>query len=589
MRGESLNVKNLAMQQGARLLKAAERLTRQAAAFAFFSVLLTFAGCSGTTTNGSFIKGDRSVKVSTSLYGNYLAGRFAGAMRDTREAAIFYERALKQDPDNNIMLERAFLLKVADGKVASAVGLAEQIVARDDSNRLARLVLGVNAFRNGEYAAARNHLQRSRSGPVSTLIQELFTAWSYVGEGRMDEALGVLDKGVSESVFSPFYIVNRALVNDLSGRNAQAGADYTEALRATGGRSLRVIQNYGSFLEREGRKQEAEALYLGFLSGVPENRVINTALARVRAGKPAPQLVSNAVQGAADAIYAPASYLVQERAMELPIMYLQMALYLDPDFDIARTLLGDLFERGRRWPDAIRAYAQIPQSSGLYHNAQMKIAFNLNRLGQSEDAVGVLRALLRRNPKDMELMVALGDMLRQNERFADSVKYYDGAIALFNPPQAEHWPIYYSRGVSLEQMKKWKAAEKDFLKAIELSPNQPLPLNYLGYSWIDQGVNEAAAMRLIEQAVDLSPNDGFIVDSLGWALFRQGRFDEAVVQLERAVQLEPNDPVINEHLGDAYWQVGRRIEARFQWSHALTLGSPPGQVSQIKVKIEQGL
>ncbi len=571
------------------LFDLAGRGARQMAAFAFFSVLLTFAGCAGTNTGGAFLKADRGVKPSSSLYGNYLAGRFAGAMRDTREAAIFYERALKQDPDNNVMLERAFLLKVADGKVASAVDLAEQIVAHDASNRLARLVLGVEAFRVGDYAAARTHLQQSRSGPVSALIQELFTAWSYVGEGQMEQALEVLDKGVSDSVFSPFFIVNRALVNDLSGRNAQAAEDYIEALRATGGRSLRIVQNYGSFLERMGRGQEAEALYLGFLSGVPENRVISAALARVRAGKSAPQLVRNAAQGAADAIYAPASYLVQERAMDLPIVYLQMALYLDPDFDIARTLLGDLLERGRRWRDAILAYAQISPSSGLYHNAQLKIAFNLNRLNQTDDAVGVLRTLLRRNPNDIELMVALGDMLRQGDRFEDSVKYYDKAIALFDHPQAEHWPIYYSRGVSLEQMKKWDAAEKDFLKAIELSPNQPLPLNYLGYSWIDQGINKAAAMRLIEQAVDLSPNDGFIVDSLGWALFRQGRFDEAVSQLERAIQLEPADPVINEHLGDAYWRVGRRIEARFQWRHALTLGSTQGQVTQIERKIEQGL
>lgn len=571
------------------LFDLAARGARQVAAFAFFSVLLTFAGCAGTNTGGAFLKADRGVKPSSSLYGNYLAGRFAGAMRDTREAAIFYERALKQDPDNNVMLERAFLLKVADGKVASAVDLAEQIVAHDASNRLARLVLGVEAFRVGDYAAARTHLQQSRSGPVSALIQELFTAWSYVGEGQMEQALEVLDKGVSDSVFSPFFIVNRALVNDLSGRNAQAAEDYIEALRATGGRSLRIVQNYGSFLERMGRGQEAEALYLGFLSGVPENRVISAALARVRAGKSAPQLVRNAAQGAADAIYAPASYLVQERAMDLPIVYLQMALYLDPDFDIARTLLGDLLERGRRWRDAILAYAQISPSSDLYHNAQLKIAFNLNRLNQTDDAVGVLRTLLRRNPNDIELMVALGDMLRQGDRFEDSVKYYDKAISLFDHPQAEHWPIYYSRGVSLEQMKKWDAAEKDFLKAIELSPNQPLPLNYLGYSWIDQGINKAAAMSLIEQAVDLSPNDGFIVDSLGWALFRQGRFDEAVSQLERAIQLEPADPVINEHLGDAYWRVGRRIEARFQWRHALTLGSTQGQVTQIERKIEQGL
>lgn len=562
---------------------------RQAVAFVFFGLLLTFAGCAGTNTGGHFLKPERGLEVSSSLYGNYLAGRFAGAVRDTRDAAIFYERALKKDPDNDVILERAFLLKVADGQVGPAAGLAEKIVEHDSGNRLAQLVLGAEAFRKGKFASARAHLAQSRNGPVTTLIQELFTAWSFVGEGRMDDALAILDKGVNQSVFSPFYIVNRATVNDLSGRTEQAAKDYIEALRATGGRSLRIVQNYGSFLERQGRTQEAEALYLGFLSGVPDNQVIGDALERVRAGKAAPPLVQNALQGAADAIYAPASYLVQERALDLPIVYLQLALYLDPGFDIARTLLGDLLERGRRWQDAIRAYAAVPPSSGLYHNAQVKIAFNLDHLGQTDKAVNVLRGLLRRNPKNAELLVAVGDMLRQRARFADSVKYYNRAIVLLNPPEAAYWSVYYSRGVSLEQMKKWKPAEKDFLKAIELSPNQPLPLNYLGYSWIDQGINQAAALRLIQQAVDLSPDDGFIIDSLGWALFKQGRFDEAVNQLERAIQLEPADPVINEHLGDAYWRVGRHIEARFQWNHALAMGSAEDQIPEIVRKIEQGL
>ena len=106
----------------------------------------------------------------------------------------------------------------------------------------------------------------------------------------------------------------------------------------------------------------------------------------------------------------------------------------------------------------------------------------------------------------------------------------------------------------------------DLLKALELEPSQPFVLNYLGYSWVDQGLHLDRAKAMLHRAVDLRQEDGFIVDSLGWAYFRLGEHEKAVTYLERAVELEPGDPVINDHLGDAYWRVGRVREADFSGS-----------------------
>ena len=152
-----------------------------------------------------------------------------------------------------------------------------------------------------------------------------------------------------------------------------------------------------------------------------------------------------------------------------------------------------------------------------------------------------------------------------------------------------HWILLYSRGIALERSKQWSRAENDFLAALKLNPNQPYILNYLGYSWVDQGINLDRAKTMIERAVKLRPNDGYIVDSLGWALFRIREFPVAVQHLERAVELRPQDPTINDHLGDAYWRVGRRNEARFQWRRSLSLGPEPDQAAQIRSKIRDGL
>ena len=155
--------------------------------------------------------------------------------------------------------------------------------------------------------------------------------------------------------------------------------------------------------------------------------------------------------------------------------------------------------------------------------------------------------------------------------------------------ERRHWSLLYSRGIALERSKQWARAETDFIKALELEPEQPYVLNYLGYSWVDQGIHLERATGMIEKAVELRPRDGFIVDSLGWAYFRIGDYGGAVRELERAVELRPQDPVINDHLGDAYWMVGRRLEARFQWRRALALEPEADVAGTITNKLEDGL
>jgi tetratricopeptide (TPR) repeat protein len=189
----------------------------------------------------------------------------------------------------------------------------------------------------------------------------------------------------------------------------------------------------------------------------------------------------------------------------------------------------------------------------------------------------------------LEILDALGNILRARKLYAEAIPYYDQALALVPKPERRHWVYYYARGTSYERLKNWSAAEADLEKALRLYPDQPLILNYLGYSWIDQGRNLKEGMAHIEKAVALKPDDGYIVDSLGWAHYMQGNFAEAVRYLERAVELKPDDPVLNDHLGDALWRVGREREARYQWDQALSLKPEPEDEAKIKKKLETGL
>jgi len=206
--------------------------------------------------------------------------------------------------------------------------------------------------------------------------------------------------------------------------------------------------------------------------------------------------------------------------------------------------------------------------------------------GVGEDAEGRLPLTVS---DKLEILDALGNILRSHKMYAEAIPYYDQAIALVPKPEKRHWVYYYARGTSYERVKNWPAAEADLQKALSLYPDQPLILNYLGYSWIDQGRNLKEGMAHIEKAVALKPDDGYIVDSLGWAHYMQGNFKEAVRYLERAVELKPDDPVLNDHLGDALWRVGREREARYQWDEALSLKPEPEDEAKIKRKLEGGL
>jgi Flp pilus assembly protein TadD len=266
-----------------------------------------------------------------------------------------------------------------------------------------------------------------------------------------------------------------------------------------------------------------------------------------------------------------------------------MALYLEPEHTFALVSLANAYESARRYADAIAAYDRVAKGTPLQSEIEIRKAFDLNSLDKVDEAKAILDKLTTENPKDLKALDALGSVMRVRKRYSEAVGYYTRALELVKKPAKRHWSLFYSRGTCYERLKDWPPAEADLQKALKLYPDQPMVLNYLGYSWVDQNRNLKEGMSLIEKAVALKPDDGYIVDSLGWAHFKLGNFKEAVRFLERAVELKPEDPVLNDHLGDALWRVGREREARFQWDQALTLEPEPDEVEKIKKKLTEGL
>jgi tetratricopeptide (TPR) repeat protein len=525
-------------------------------------------------------------RVSAS--GSYLAARHAGGQRDAAAAASYYRAALRSDPRNNELLGRTFLAVLANGDVDEAVRLAERVLQADKNDRIARLVLGVRAIKQKQYPAARRELAQSIRGPITDLAATLATAWTMASPAEAKNATDTIDKLSGADWYAIFKDLHAALILDLAGQKKDAAKRYERAYKLDP-TALRVVQSYGSFLSRQGSTADALKVFAGFDEALPRHPLIVEATNELKAGKKLPLMIDTPQAGAAEVLYGLGAALGRRGGEELGLIYLQLALYLAPSHSLALLSLGDLYEAMKKPELANKTYERVPLNSPLQRNAQIQLALNLDSLDRTDEAKAQLEKLIAANPSDLEAIMALGNVLRGRKQFAECADVYSKGVDTITKPEKSNWVIYYFRGICFERSKQWAKAEGDLKRALELFPEQPHVLNYLGYSWIDQGINLDDGMTMIKRAVEQRADDGYIVDSLGWAYYRLGNMDEAVKQLERAVELKPEDPTINDHLGDAYWRVGRMLEARFQWSHARDLKPEPEDLVKIEDKLKTGL
>jgi tetratricopeptide (TPR) repeat protein len=524
----------------------------------------------------------------SSASGSYLAARHAGGERDAAAAAAYYRAALRGDPANNELLSRTFLAVLANGEVDEAVRLAERVLKIDRNDRIARLVLGIRAIKQKQYQVARRELAQSVRGPITDLAQTLLSAWTQASPTEARAATDSIDKLTGADWYAIFKDLHAGLILDLVGQKKEAGKRFERAYKLDP-TALRVVESYGSFLSRQGNSDEALKVYTAFDQALPRHPLVVEAMTDLKAGKKLPLVVDNPQAGAAEVLYGLGAALGRRGGEDLGLIYLQLALYLVPSHPLALLSLGDLYESLKKPELANKIYERVPPSSPLQRNAQIQLAMNLDTLDHTDEAKALLEKLISAHPDDLEAIMALGNVLRGRKQFAECAEVYSKGIDTITKDEKSNWVIYYFRGICYERAKQWPKSEADLKKALELFPDQPHVLNYLGYSWIDQGVHLDDGMNMIKRAVEQRADDGYIVDSLGWAYYRLGNYDEAVKQLERAVELKPEDPTINDHLGDGYWRVGRVLEARFQWSHARDLKPEPEDLVKIETKLKSGL
>ena len=437
--------------------------------------------------------------------------------------------------------------------------------------------------------SARRDLAQSIRGPITDLTATLLSAWSSYGANDSKGAVAAIDHLAGPDWYAIFKDLHAGLIYDLAGNQKEAGKRLEHAYKLDS-TALRVVQAYGSWLSRNRSPKEALAIFETFDKVLPRHPLVVEAMDKLKAGEKLPPLVSNAQAGAAEALYGLGASLGRRGGEDLGLVYLQLSLFLAPNHPLALLSLADLYESLKKPELAIKIYDRVPANSPLHRNAAIQMAANLDSLDRADEAQKHLEALIKQTSGRSRSDHGAGQCpARPQEVCGMRQRLFQGRCDCRQSPKRRTGSVFYFRGICYERSKQWAKAEADLKKALELFPDQPHVLNYLGYSWIDQGINLDEGMDMIKKAVQQRPDDGYIVDSLGWAYYRVGNYDDATKQLERAIELKPEDPTINDHLGDAYWRVGRVLEAKFQWAHARDLKPDPEDLPKIEEKLKAGL
>lgn len=527
------------------------------------------------------------------IAGPYLAAEHAARLSDVETAASRYAEALARQPDNASLIDRALIHHLGADRIPQAIALARRLEAIQPGRHLAALTIAVDALVRDDADAALNAID-SEEDEQGSFVTGLLRAWMAFAKGDLAEArtiLGDIEEGGSGGAAGRYLAAyHLGLMAIAEGDDAAAIAPLERAGEALNSPTRRLSLALAGAHSRLGDMEAAKAALDARLDRSLGDARLEAAAARIATGQALSPMVRNAADGASEALYGLSRYLVRGNTELVGLSYSRLAAHLRPDHVDAILLAAEFLAQKERHALAIRAYDAVPVGAPEALDARVGRASALEGMDDLDTAEETLRAAVARWPNEIEAHRALGDLLRRSSSFEAAAEAYDGAVALVGTPENRHWPLFYQRGIALERSKQWPRAEADFQMALDLEPDQPLVLNYLGYSWVEMGINLAKAQAMIEKAVEQRPEDGYIVDSLGWVLYRLGDFAGAVEHLGRAVELRPVDPVINDHYGDALWMVGRKVEAEFQWRRALSFEPDEEDViERIRRKLDVGL
>ena len=350
---------------------------------------------------------------------------------------------------------------------------------------------------------------------------------------------------------------------------------------------------YATHLSNIGKIEQAKKIVNSSLKLYPRNLLLNQYKLDLNNGKYENnfncQNLSNIV---AEILYITANALSSQDIYTFSNFYLNLSKYLNNDFYSFNTLLAENFYKTDDFTQAKKIYKEMSKQGEAFfwYSAKQNAKIFIKEDKKEKALKLITNTYAKLSEKNIYQTFDYAKFLKNNEQFEDSIKLYTQIIKKINKDHPLYPKVKDGRGVAYERIGEWHKAEKDLLSSLDSSPDQAYVINYLAYSWIEQGVKIEQSLKMLQKANDLKSNDPYIIDSLGWALFKLKRYEDAKHYLQSAVKLMPSDPIVNDHYGDVLWKNGNKIQARYYWSYVLNLEDTEEDLKDnIKNKLILGL
>ena len=552
-----------------------------------YILILTFlfsSLSSETFSQDRIVKSELDTKVFRSISGVYLSWLNAKKSGNYINASYFltYLKEFIKDDD---VINDAFSSSLNYGDWETILFFAQKIQKKDYKNFFANLVLSTDQYLNNNFKESERIIRLLDFEEIDANFKRIILGWISYGSNLDSMVFSKMDqKSFDPKNCIPMNCLHNAFVKSLKGDKEDSEKLFNSMsnFKSVSYRILEVL--FVHYVKSENMKM-AEEIY---------NKLKNLGLTVESFEKTKEKLylfspVEKKEHGLAEIYFNIAGWFYENEMYKFSTFFSNIGLRIRPDFTSLKFLLANNYEKLSYYSLLNKFLDEFDQNS-IYDLKLSKIKLkSLNELKAEKKTIETLTNLIIKYPDNKEFKLFLADSLRNKGEHDKSIVLYDEIIRNLINVDTQHWNIFYSRGISYERTKQWNLAENDFMKALELNPDAPYVLNYLGYSWLERGVKLKKALSFIQMAFEIKPNDAYITDSLGWAYYLLGNYEKSIKFLENAIKILPSDPTLNDHLGDVYWKVGRRSEALSQWKRVLLFDPEFELKKKVEYKISYGL
>ena len=479
---------------------------------------------------------------------------------------------------------------VNSGNFYQAFVFSKKLEKEQKDSFESNLIIGVYYLKNSKYDLSKKYFlkasQKKSRSILDTYVIDTLYMWSNIRYSSVQDSILSLNK--LDERFENLKKIQKVFINCFFNQ------DKTELLfkELTSDKKTdfsRYNYFHAKYLESLGKNMKAKKIVEISLKDFPRNLLLNQYKIDLENSKNNFSFnCKNEKDVVAELLYIAANALSSQAIYPLSNFYLNLSKYLNKDFRAFDSLLAENFFKIDDFLEAKKIYENLKNYGSAFRWYSYKQISRILILEKKEKkSIKLLKKSYNElQHKGLYETFDYAEFLKNNEEFEDSIKYYSEIINLIDKNHPLYPEVTDGRGVAYERLGQWEKAEKDLLESLKVSPNQAYVINYLAYSWIEQGIKIEKSLEMLKKANKLRSNDPYIIDSLGWALFKLERFQESKNYLQLAVRLMPADPIVNDHFGDVLWKNGNKIQARYYWNYVLGLEKAE---KDLKEKIEKKL